>query len=546
MSTNDIIVRAIGDAIAQGIAGLRSELREFIANENKTLTISGDQIRQNSLHGVALSDGSIGFAKINNLQAEVARIAAAEIEVAVIDTANIRDAAITNAKIGLLAVDTANIKDAAISNAKIGQLAVDTANIRDAAIQSAKIGDAQITTAKIQDAAIVTAKIFDAAITTVKINDAAITNAKVGEAAIDTANIKDASITNAKIGVAGIDYAHIKDLDAESAYFGTSVFELGLGDELYMGRLRVNAANIAHLEVGELILEDTNGDLYRIGVDAFGNVITTLYEVQYQNISDSTKTLMSQYTIYKGDSAPLTPYVGQLWVNTVDGIVRQCTAIDPTTVWQTINAAELHTSFINAVEKGLDILSTGRILVQSGGEIKIAGGGNINVDSMGEINVSAGGSINIAASADLNVSAGGKINVTSADDILIDGAGLVSVIADDIVLAADNSITLKVQSTMQPALDDIDALIGHRVEIVSTSDILSSAVNSTTLTAKVWHGNQDVTADFPANAFQWRRVSADPTADTLWNSANAGVKSIQMSVLDIQYSATFYCNLIEV
>ena len=242
-------------------------------------------------------------------------------------------------------------------------------------------------------------KIKDASVDTAKIKDAAITTAKIGDAQIDTAQIKDASITNAKIGVAGIDYAHIKDLDADSAYFGTSVFELGLGDELYLGRLRVNAANIAHLEVGELILEDTDGNLYKIGVDELGNVVTTLYEVQYQNISDTTKTLMSQYAIFRSDVAPAAPYVDQLWVNTSDGIIRRCISIEPTVEWVAVNAAELHTSFINAVERGLDILSTGRILVQSGGEIKVAAGGDINVDSLGEINVSAGGSINVAASA---------------------------------------------------------------------------------------------------------------------------------------------------
>jgi hypothetical protein len=445
MSEINKIVAGIGDAILEATKRSKTELKAYIDKELDTHKFSGTQIRQNTIPGLALTNGAVPLIKIGGLQAEIASIAIAEIGSATIDFAQINNVLIKTAHIDDAAITTAKIEDATITSAKIGTAEIKTANIDDAAITTAKINDAAISTAKIQDAAIETAKIKDAAIVTAKILDAAITTAKIGEAQVDSANIKDAAITNAKINSAGIDYAHIKDLDAESAYFGTSVFELGLGDELYIGRLRVNAANIAHLEVGELILEDDNGDLYKIGVDEFGNVITSLYEVQYQNIANTTKTLMSQYTIYKGASAPATPYVGQMWISTYDDIIRRCTSIDPTVEWQTVNSAELHTSFISAVEKGLDILSTGRILVQSGGEIKIASGGDINVDSLGEINVSSGGSINVASAADVNVSSGWKIKLQSADDILVLGDGLVSVIADDIVLEANESIRLLVQ-----------------------------------------------------------------------------------------------------
>lgn len=221
--------------------------------------------------------------------------------------------------------------------------------------------------------------------------------AEIEAAEIDFAQIKNVVINNAHISNAGIDYAKIKDLDAASAYFGSQIFELGLGDELYIGRLRVSTANIAHLEVGELILEDDNGDLYKIGVDNDGNVVTTLYEVQYQNISSTTKSLMSQYTIYRGTSAPSTPYVGQLWVNTSTDIIHRCVAVTPAVVWEPVKSSELHTSYVNAVETGLEILSTGKIDIKNGGNININSGGNLNVDAMGNINISSGGKINVTA-----------------------------------------------------------------------------------------------------------------------------------------------------
>ena len=90
----------------------------------------------------------------------------------------------------------------------------------------------------------------------------------------------------------------------------------------------------------------------------------------------------------------------------------------------------------------------------------------------------------------------------------------------------------------------MDNLIGYRIEIVSTSDILSSAIRQTTLSARVWHGSEDVTASIPAERFAWSRVSSDETADKLWNASHTGVKSIQLTVLDVHFSATYQCDLL--
>ena len=106
-------------------------------------------------------------------------------------------------------------------------------------------------------------------------------------------------------------------------------------------------------------------------------------------------------------------------------------------------------------------------------------------------------------------------------------------------LSSNAGINLRVEKVYE----DMDALIGHRLEIVSTSDILSDAIQNTTISARVWHGSQDVTGTFPAQRFNWKRASADSTADNLWNVAHSGLKSITLSVLDVQYSATYSCEL---
>ena len=93
--------------------------------------------------------------------------------------------------------------------------------------------------------------------------------------------------------------------------------------------------------------------------------------------------------------------------------------------------------------------------------------------------------------------------------------------------------------------DNVEVLVGYRVEIVSTSDILSDDIPQTTLRARVWHGSQDVTDSIPASRFRWTRVTSDSTADTLWNNNHKGVKSITLGKADVLYSATYNCELEE-
>ena len=83
-------------------------------------------------------------------------------------------------------------------------------------------------------------------------------------------------------------------------------------------------------------------------------------------------------------------------------------------------------------------------------------------------------------------------------------------------LSSNEGINLRVSQVYE----DMDELVGFRMEITATSDILSEDIRTTALTARVWHGSQNVTDDIPASRFQWKRKSADETADTIWNAAH--------------------------
>ena len=80
---------------------------------------------------------------------------------------------------------------------------------------------------------------------------------------------------------------------------------------------------------------------------------------------------------------------------------------------------------------------------------------------------------------------------------------------------------------------------------VSSMRSCSAFIWTTTLTARVWHGSQNVTNDIPASRFQWKRKSADETADNIWNAAHTGMKSITLTTRDVLYSATYDCELTE-
>lgn len=116
-----------------------------------------------------------------------------------------------------------------------------------------------------------------------------------------------------------------------------------------------------------------------------------------------------------------------------------------------------------------------------------------------------------------------------------------STFGQELDISSNKSVNILVSKAVEQAIDEAEELIGYRLEIISTSDILSSDITTTTLTARVWHGNQNVTDDFPASRFNWKRVSSDSMGDTVWNNSHRGMKSITLTTLDVYYSATYQC-----
>ena len=250
-------------------------------------TTYGYEIADGSVSGVKLLPGSVNANSVmRNATIGYAKIAQAAIEQLAADSivairADIHEIVAGSVTTDQLYADLARLAVAQITTANIKEANIDWAQIAELTAQIANISKAQITTANINEA-----NINWAQITSLSAAIADIATAKIGEAEIKSAQITDleaevARIAAAKIAVADIDWAHIKDLVA-----GTAIFTAGEGDKLHIARLAVTEANMVSLSVGELLVKGQDGSFYSVSVDAEGNIVTEKKQVVNDDVGD--------------------------------------------------------------------------------------------------------------------------------------------------------------------------------------------------------------------------------------------------------------------
>ncbi|MBP3647543.1 MAG: hypothetical protein J6K55_14090 [Clostridia bacterium] len=116
-------------------------------------------------------------------------------------------------------------------------------------------------------------------------------------------------------------------------------------------------------------------------------------------------------------------------------------------------------------------------------------------------------------------------------------------LAADVGQSLDLSSNTSIKMTVESAVVNV---VGYRVEIQSQSgDVLSQYVPKTTLKARVWKGNTEVTETIDASRFAWTRQSNDDTADRVWAAAHTGVKEILLTTADVLFSATYSCDIMD-
>ena len=482
--------------------------------------ISGSKLAINSVGSGQLQSGSVGslqvqMAAIQTAHIQTAAITSALIANAAIQTAHIGDAQITNAQIADATITAAQIAQATITAACIAKATITEAEIADAAITAAKIALATITEAHITDAAITTAKIADLAVTAAKIANATITSAKIAQAAIQSAHIEDAAITRAKIALLAVDEARIADLAVGTAKVqDASITNAKIAD------LAVTAAKIANATITNAQIANATIGTAQIALGAITTALIAQGAVGTAQIADASIT---DAKIVELSANRIT--TGTLSVEHLIIVGSEKSIVY--TINEANGTAQLSQTTIDGGSLTQRSITADRIVA-----------GAITANEIAAATILAN---NIAAGAITTEKiAAGAVEAAHIKAGTITSSHLSAEVGESLNLSSNKSINSKVETIYA----DMDNLIGHRIEIISTSDILSSAIRQTVLSARVWHGSEDVTDTIPAERFAWSRISSDETADRLWNAAHIGVKSIQLTVLDVQYSATYQCDLL--
>jgi len=107
------------------------------------------------------------------------------------------------------------------------------------------------------------------------------------------------------------------------------------------------------------------------------------------------------------------------------------------------------------------------------------------------------------------------------------------------------NVTIRVSST-EETVEELGQKIPYKVDIISTNGVVfKSGDIVTTLIARVYRGDEDITDSLNAALFKWTRVSDDTESDEAWNASHfGGIKQINVTTEDVLRRATFFCKLL--
>lgn len=232
-------------------------------------TVYGYELQRGSVKTIKIAPGAVGSAQLRELAVQYAHINTAAVEQLSANSITALKAYIHElvaesvttdqlyadiASIALAQITTANIENANIDWAQIGTLAADIATIAKAHLGDADIDWAQIETLTAQVAAIAEAKIA---------------GATIGTAQIDDLNAVVAEIIHAQVATGEFDFAEVEN-------FLGSVFILGQGvaGSVSIENLTVTQANMLGAVIGSLVLPGEDGKYYEVTVGTDGTLST--------------------------------------------------------------------------------------------------------------------------------------------------------------------------------------------------------------------------------------------------------------------------------
>ena len=242
-----------GENIQAGsITAREIEAGSITADKIASREITADLIQSRTITANEIMAGTITANEIDAHTITADQIEAHTITAGEIDAQSVRAAVISAGLITAEDILASSVRAAIIAAGKITADDINAQSVRAALISAGKITADDIQTGTL------TAALIDT-------TDLQAINATLGTA----------TIARAEIASADIDYLQVKDLDAQSAFFGQAVIQEGVANKLFIPRLAVDYAQIVSATIGDLVIQASNGNYYRLDVDLDGDVTAT-------------------------------------------------------------------------------------------------------------------------------------------------------------------------------------------------------------------------------------------------------------------------------
>lgn len=329
--------------------------------------------------------------------------------------------------------------------------------------------------------------------------DSKLSNVKIGSnnllpGSVNTSIIKPGAVTGGSIAEGSIDASQVGGID--------NAVQIAVGNAKY-DSAQITDLNATVATIADAQIKNADIDFAQINGVAAGTVITA------EMIGD--KVLIKNLMVTEAMIGQLT--TGELIVRGEDGGMYAIVVEEDGTIVaekKYIVNDDIEDLVINAGEK----LVKGSILAD-----------NIGAEQIQAQHLSAGSVTTAALQA--NCVDAGKIKAG-----VITTSHLSAEVGKELNLSSNESVSIIVKEA-----------VGYRVEVISTSNVLSTDIPVVVLTARVWQGKDEVTDTLPSSMFHWTRKTSDEVADNIWANNHIGMKSITLSTLDVFYSATYFCNL---
>ncbi len=319
----------------------------------------------------------------------------------------------------------------------------------------------------------------------------AVTAEQLANGAVSSMKLENLSVTTAKIADASIDVAKIADA-------------------------AITAAKIADATITAAKIQNATIDTAKIALGAITSALIEKGAVGTMQIADGSITSAKIVSLNADVINAGTLSVDRLLLKGKDGLIYE------------LNAAAGNLTTEQLSEEKYESALSGTVLVSK----------SVTADQIAAHTITANEILaNTITAAEI------KAETITGNEIAaqtITANKLAADVGSSLDLSSNVSITAKVSEVVK---EEVPAAIGYRVEIVSSSDVLSTTIKETVLQAKVYQGAADVTAKFNNTQFAWKRDSGDSEADAVWATEHAGVTSIKLGNADVDRQATYSVEL---